>query len=77
MVEKIVRSKIALEPGYEYFVDDGGDVSRAKFMASRCRRSQSDEKIATFGLERAAGYLYFIDRVLMASGIRRFLRLPS
>ena len=69
--EKIIDNPIKREPGYLYFIDKAGDVSRnymsgqiplfceGKFIANIKRRP---EKVTTYGIKREPGWLYYIDK---------------
>lgn len=59
LVEKV---EIKRTPGYLYFVDGDGDVSRTKM-----RGSGKKEKVKKTKLKRESGYLYY----LKADGVYR------
>ena len=77
MAEKVANAGVAKEPGYLYFVDKEGDISRAR-MSRGGRKSgpQDKEKVARVGVQKESGYLYFVDkdgdvsRAVMARGRR-------
>jgi hypothetical protein len=56
---KLVRTRIARERGFIYFVDRDGDVASIPAPGRGARRAR---KLLRTGLERQPGYLYFIDR---------------
>jgi hypothetical protein len=59
MPRKLVRTRIARQPGCIDFVDAEGDVCR---VAASGRASARPRKLLRLGLERERGYVYFIDR---------------
>ncbi|MBR9690448.1 hypothetical protein GOV08_02075 [Candidatus Woesearchaeota archaeon] len=64
MAEKVAKAGVKKESGYLYFVDKGGDVSRAK-MARGGRKKGSTggaEKVVKVGVKKESGYLYFVDK---------------
>ncbi len=63
MAEKVARVGVKKEPGYLYFVDKQGDVSRAKMArGGRKKGKQKTEKVARAGARKESGYLYFVDK---------------
>lgn len=60
MAEKVAKVGVKKAPGYLYFVDKKGDVSRAK-MARGGKKGGKPEKVAKVGVKKASGYLYFVD----------------
>ncbi len=61
-VEKLVKTGIKKEPGYLYFVDKDGDVSRAPMTRGKSRKSAVKEKVFKAGIRRVPGFLYFVDK---------------
>ena len=61
MAEKVAKVGVKKEPGYLYFIDKQGDVSRAK-MARGGKKGGKPEKVAKAGVKKQAGYLYFLDK---------------
>ncbi|NQU98819.1 hypothetical protein HQ533_05090 [Candidatus Woesearchaeota archaeon] len=60
--EKVKELKIEREPGYLYFIDKQGDVSRVKRAKSKADKGKKKhEKVLKVGLEKERAYLYFID----------------
>ena len=59
MPRKLVRTRIAREPGFIYFVDADGDVARVAAPGGGARRAR---KWLRTGVQREPGYLYFVDR---------------
>jgi hypothetical protein len=56
---KLVRTRVAHEPGFIDFVDPDGDVSRVRAPGDGSARPR---KLIRLGVRLEAGYLYFIDR---------------
>ncbi|MCD6590113.1 hypothetical protein J7K74_02935 [Candidatus Woesearchaeota archaeon] len=78
MAQKVARVGIKKEPGWLYFVDKKGDISRAEMArAGRKRVRVKKEKVAKVGIKKEEGWLYFVDkdgdisRVKMARGRKR------
>ncbi len=44
MAEKVAKVGVKKEPGYLYFIDKQGDISRAKMARGGQRRSKSSRK---------------------------------
>lgn len=61
MAQKVCKCGAKKEPGYLYFVDKQGDISRAK-MARAGKKGGSPQKVAKCGVKREEGYLYFVDK---------------
>lgn len=61
-VEKLVKTGIKKEPGYLYFVDKDGDVSRAPMVRGKSRKNAGKEKVFKAGIRRVPGFLYFVDK---------------
>jgi hypothetical protein len=63
MAEKVARVGVRKAAGYLYFVDKGGDVSRAKMSrGGRKKGKAATEKVAKAGVRKERGYLYFVDK---------------
>ncbi|MBD3209101.1 hypothetical protein GF367_01625 [Candidatus Woesearchaeota archaeon] len=62
MAKKVARAGVSKEPGYLYFVDKGGDVSRAPMVRGGAAGGGRKEKVAQVGVSKEAGYLYFVDK---------------
>ena len=61
MAEKVSKVGIKRAEGYLYFVDKGGDISRAK-MARGGKKGGKPEKVTKVGVKKQPGYLYFVDK---------------
>jgi len=61
MAEKVAKVGVKREEGYLYFIDKGGDVSRAK-MARAGQKGGKPSKVAKVGVKKTDGYLYFLDK---------------
>lgn len=63
MSEKVAKAGITKEPGYLYYLDKDGDVSRSKMARNRAKNQPKppQEKLAVIGVKREKGFLYFID----------------
>jgi hypothetical protein len=61
MAEKVSKAGIKRAEGYLYFVDKGGDISRAK-MARGGKKGGKPEKVTKVGVKKQPGYLYFVDK---------------
>ncbi len=78
MAEKVAKAGVKKAPGFLYFVDKQGDVSRAK-MARGKKKGGKPEKVTKVGVKKQSGFLYFVDskgdvsRAKMARGGRRRL----
>lgn len=57
MASVVKKTSIKKMPGYLYFVDSEGDVSRTKQGGSGRK-----EKVKKVGLKREKGFLYFLDK---------------
>lgn len=63
MAEKVADVCVKKEPGYLYFVDKHGDVSRAVMSRGGGKKGkQKAEKVAKAGVQKEQGYLYFVDK---------------
>lgn len=58
------------EKGYLYFVDRGGDISRAKMVKGRKKEKQKKEKVLKVGITRQPGLLYYVDKNLEIKSAR-------
>ena len=61
MAEKVKNTGVTKQPGFLYFLDKNGHVSRTK-MARGADRSGTPEVVANAGVQRESGWLYFIDK---------------
>ena len=61
MAQKVAKVGVKRAEGYLYFIDKGGDVSRAK-MARGGKKGGKPEKVAKAGVKKEKGYLYFLDK---------------
>ncbi|MBU0471097.1 MAG: hypothetical protein KKF89_06315 [Nanoarchaeota archaeon] len=60
--EKVQELKIVREPGYLYFVDKKGDVSRVRMARSRADKgAKKHELVVKVGLKKEKDFLYFVD----------------
>ncbi len=63
MAEKVAKAGVKKANGYLYFVDKGGDISRAKMARGRKKgKAAKPEKVAKVGVKKQSGYLYFVDK---------------
>jgi hypothetical protein len=63
MAEKVAKVGVKKTNGYLYFVDKGGNVSRAKMSRGGGKKGkQKAEMVAKAGVKKEKGYLYFIDK---------------
>lgn len=61
MAQKVAKTGVKRQEGFLYFIDKGGDVSRAK-MARGGKKGGKPEKVAKAGVKKEKGYLYFLDK---------------
>ncbi len=61
MAQKVRKIGIERIPGFLYFIDRQGDVSRAKMSRSGAKKGKI-EKVSKVGMKRQDGFLYFIDQ---------------
>lgn len=62
MAQKVAKLGVKKEPGFLYFVDKDGDVSRAPMVRGGSKgRKQRPSKVARAGVSKESGYLYFVD----------------
>ncbi len=63
MSERVAVAGVKKAPGFLYFIDKQGDVSRSPMARSRTPgpRGQA-EKVAKTGVKKEKGYLYFLDK---------------
>ena len=62
MAEVVKQTNVPKEPGYLYYLDKDGDVSRTKMARGGKKTGAGPEKVQTANVTREAGYLYFIDK---------------
>ena len=61
MAEKVHKAGITREPGYLYYIDKQGDISRAK-MARGGKKGGKPTKVLKVGVKKESGYLYYLDK---------------
>ena len=61
MAQKVAKVGVKRAEGYLYFIDKGGDVSRAK-MARGGKKGGKPEKVTKAGVKKEKGFLYFLDK---------------
>ena len=78
MAEKVAKVGVKKTPGYLYFIDKRGNVSRAKMARGGGKKGkQKQEVVSKTAIKKQKGYLYFIDgkgdvsRAKMARGGRK------
>ena len=62
MAEVVKHTSVSKEPGYLYYLDKDGDVSRTKMARGGKKTGAGPEKVKIAGVSRDEGYLYFIDK---------------
>lgn len=62
-IEKVAKTSIKKEPGFEYVLDADGDISRFRINGQNERIGAKEEKVCKVGLAERyrRGYRYFID----------------
>ena len=58
--EKVAKAGVKREAGYLYWVDEQGDVSRARIVR-KSKKGGNPEKVAKIRVKKEKGYLYFLD----------------
>ncbi|MDR1926408.1 MAG: hypothetical protein LBQ13_01820 [Endomicrobium sp.] len=80
MAEKVEKVGVKREPGYLYFLDKQGDVSRALMARGGKKvgaKTGKPSKVEKIGVKKEKGFFYFIDkqgdisRSLMARGVKK------
>ena len=61
MGEKVQKVGVKREDGFLYYIDKGGDVSRAK-MARGGKKGGKPQKVTKVGVKKEAGFLYYLDK---------------
>ena len=61
MAEKVKNVGVTKQPGFLYFLDKNGHVSKTK-MARGATRGGTPEVVTQAGVQRESGWLYFIDK---------------
>ena len=61
MAQMVAKAGVKREDGYLYYIDKGGDVSRAK-MARGGKKGGKPEKVLKLGIKKESGFLYFLDK---------------
>ena len=61
MAEKVKNTGVNKQPGFLYFLDKNGHVSRTK-MARGADRSGTPEVVTNASVQLESGWLYFIDK---------------
>ena len=62
MAEKVAKVGVKKAEGFLYFVDKGGNVSRAKMARGRKGKPGKAEMVAKVGVKKQGGFLYFVDK---------------
>jgi len=65
MGKVVAKAGITKEPGYLYFIDKDGDISRAEMARAgrkKASRKPKPEKVAKTGVTKEPGFLYFVDK---------------
>ena len=62
MAERVAKAGVTRVPGYLYFIDKQGDVSRSKMARGRKKGGGRPEKVQRVGVDKVKGYLYFLDK---------------
>lgn len=58
--QKVKKLEVERAPGFMYFIDEEGDVSRV-VMTDKIGGRDAMEKVVKLGLNREPGFLYFLD----------------
>lgn len=62
MAKVVAKVGVTKEPGYLYFVDAEGDISRVKMARGRKKIKVKPKKVAKVGIKKEPGFLYFVDK---------------
>jgi len=63
MAEVVAKTAVKKQKGWLYFLDKGGNVSRALMSrAGRKKGKAKKEVVAKAGVKKQSGFLYFIDK---------------
>ncbi len=62
MAQVVAKVGVKKEPGYLYFVDKKGNVSKAKMARGRKKSKAKPKLVAKVGVKKQKGYLYFVDK---------------
>ncbi|MCI0605339.1 hypothetical protein L0156_20335 [bacterium] len=63
--EKVAKLGVKREPGFLYFVDKDGDLSRSPMARGGKKKGgpkRKSEKVAKADVKREQGYMYFLDK---------------
>lgn len=58
----VAKTEIKKEPGYLYFLNKNGDVSRVQMARAGQKTSKKKEVVAKACVTKEEGYLYYIDK---------------
>ncbi len=61
MAEKVVKTNVAKEKGYLYYLGKDGDVWASR-MARGSDKGGDKKMVGAAGVKRESGWLYFIDK---------------
>ena len=61
MKQRISKFRVKKEPGFLYFVDKAGYISRAPMKRGKKKKGRI-QRISKDKIMRAKGYLYFVDK---------------
>ena len=62
MAKVCAKVGVKREPGYLYFIDKKGNVSRAKMARGRKKGKGKIQTVAKVGVKKEKGFLYFLDK---------------
>ena len=75
MGEKVIKCGVKREPGFLYFIDKQGNVSKTKMArGQKVKGGKSTQVVVKCGIKRKEGYLYYLDKqgdVSCAKMVRR------
>ncbi|MFH0978104.1 MAG: hypothetical protein V1837_02260 [Candidatus Woesearchaeota archaeon] len=64
MAKKVAKVGVKKQKGWLYFVDKGGNISRALMARGGKKKGMVKKKelVAKVGVKKENGYLYFVDK---------------
>jgi len=62
MAEVVFKAGVKKEPGFLYFVDKNGNISRVEMARGKSKSKKKKEVVFKAGVTKQSGYLYFVDK---------------
>jgi hypothetical protein len=62
MGQVVFKAGVKKEPGFLYFVDKNGNISRVEMARGKSKSRKKKEVVFKAGITKESGFLYYVDK---------------